>query len=125
MVKLNPIKESTRYTDAYDCTKRAIEEFSRISPHIPDVMKKITQNIYGRFDTAAYSLYRAANSPDINEKIEFLTLAQQELFFQLSSFETIVCGRGLTVGAANLVLDRIKEAHENTARWLNSLKQQM
>lgn len=122
MEKLKPITEKTQFTDAYHYTQSAIDAFSDVSPNIPKVMLVIVQNIYGRFDEAAHGLYVAANSYDTDEKIKYLEIAQRELFYQFSSIESIVRGKGLTVGAANEVLDKIHIAHENTARWLNSLK---
>lgn len=120
--KLKEIREHTQFTDAYHYTMNAIDAFSRFSPNIPNVMLRITQNIYGRFDNAAHELYVAANTKDINKKLECLERAQQELFFQFSSLETIVKGKGMTIGSANEVLGQIYIAHENTVRWLNSLK---
>lgn len=121
---LIPITEDTKFTDAYHFTQSAIDAFSNVCPRIPSVMKKISQNIYGRFDEAAYNLYAASNEDNIEKKIEYLETAQQNLFFQYSSIESIVRGKGLTIGAANEVLRVIKIAHENTVKWLRYEKKQ-
>lgn len=114
-------RENTQYVDAYHYNLNAIEAFARLSPNIPSVFLKVVRNIYGRFDTASYNIFDAANTYDNETKVKDLNKAKNCLFYQFASLELIVKGRGLTIGAANEVLIEIKRAYESVNKWLGYL----
>ena len=116
MGKMKDIDEKTRYEDAFFAIGRCAEEFFLFSCNIPQNLTKIVQNIYGRFDDAAYYVFDASNTFDIERKIAALNKAHEALFFQQSSLYLLIKSHGVTVGQANNVIDCIKEAYTQVNR---------
>lgn len=117
--------DGTKFTEAYHLTQSAVDAFGRVCPNIPKVMLEVVQGIYGRYDVAAYNLFLASNESDLETKLECLQKAQLCLFFQFSSIETIVRGKGLSIGAANEVLLITKDAHADVKKWIADTQKRM
>lgn len=119
------IKESAQFTEVYHLIQTTVECFMRVSVNCPKTVLKVVQNIYGRFDDALYWVFKASNTKVISEKVEFLQTAKNSVFFQFNSIELLVKSHSLTVGQANEVLTRLKDAYDQLSKWYNSCVKQM
>ena len=115
--KLLDIDDNAIHTELHHTICRAAEEFYRLSINIPKALFEVIQHIHGRFDSALYNVYKAANSLDKETKIKSIRLAKQDIFFQYTSLEYLIKTHAITVGGANNVLLVRKDAYSQTCKW--------
>lgn len=121
MKTLHKIDDKARFENAFHAVKKCLEQFHYLAPNIPRAMNEIVQHIYGRYDNALYHIFKVSNTYDYETKLKSLHEAHECLFFQQSSFESLISGHGCTVGQANLVIDSTKEAYTQLDKWYNAL----
>lgn len=119
--ELNKITDKARYVEVYHTIMRAARMFKNYSPNIPRALIEVNQHIHGRFDEAAFYSFLAANETETKEKLKAIRLASNYLFYQYNSFDYLVNAKGITVGAADTVLDIISDAYEQLQKWESSL----
>lgn len=125
MKQIDRITDRATCTEAYHQVMAAVEAFQRVSVNSPRVLQEVVAHIYGRFDSCAYHVYSAGNTRIIKKKVDDLTIASSDLFFQWSSLELLVKSKGLTVGAANEVIMKLRPAYDSINKWLNSCIKQL
>lgn len=120
--KLHQIDERAKCEEVTFWIRRAIEAFYRVSRNVPNVMEEISKRIYGRFDRAQEYVFHATSGTfSKEEKLLFLHKAHECLFYQQTSFMTLIDGHGCTVGQANEVIDLVAEAYRQTDKLYNAI----
>jgi len=122
--KLEKISDSMQFVECYHCIMMSGEAFSRLSVNIPKALLPVVQNIHQRYDNAAYHAFKASNSNDIDEKMKDIREAKNDIFFQYNSFEYLVKTKGITIGAANDCLLKLKDCYEQLDKWYKYLIKQ-
>lgn len=95
---MQKLDDNARLVKVHHTIEKAGECFSRISPNIPKALLEVTQHIHGRFDTALFNVFKAANTMDMEVKLKCIEEAKDSIFFQYTSFEYLVKTRAITVG---------------------------
>lgn len=119
------ITDSSQFTEVYHLIQSTVECFMRVSVNCPKAVLQVVQNTYGRFDDSLFWVFKASNTMDMTEKVEFLQNAKSSVFFQFNSIEMLVKSHSLTIGQANEVLTLLKNSYEQLSKWFNSCVKQM
>lgn len=101
------------------------EEYMRVSVNIPKALLEVQQHIHGSIDKAAYCTYKAEKEIDKQTKIQYINQAMDEIFFLFSRIDYLVKTKGITIGQANLLLDKMKLYHDELKKWFNYLKKEL
>ena len=103
----------------------ASEAYNRTACNMPKSLLKVNQDIHGDLCMSAKQVFIASNKERHEVKAQCLIVAQELLFNIYSSIEYCVKAKGMTIGQANEIILKLKEAHEEVKKWLNyELKQQ-
>jgi len=116
---LHKIDDKMQLTEVYHLIMKASMEYAKLSPNIPKALLEVQQHIHGRFDSAAYYAQKAANTRVKEEKLQYLHMAIDDIFYQYNSIEYLVKTKSLTVGAANNIIDLLSDCHSQLKKWLN------
>lgn len=119
--KLHNIDDKARYEEAYRGVGACAEAFFFFAPNIPKNLSEVVQDIHGGLNRAAYWIFQASNTYDLQEKIEDLDLAHNYLFALQSSFYYLTKSHGATIGQANVVIDMVRSVYQQVNSWKNKV----
>lgn len=123
--KLHNIDDKARYEEAYRGVGACGEAFFFFAPNIPKNLSEVVKDIHGGLNRAAYWIFQASNTYDLTEKVEYLDQAHNHLFALQSSFYYLVKAHGVTVGQANVVIDKVRVVYEQVNSWKNTILKEM
>lgn len=119
--KLRKVSDKAQFVETYHLLMKAANTYSFISANIPNALLEVSQRIHGRFDDAAFNVFKASNTFDNSCKLMCINTAKDDVFYQFNSLEYLVKTRAITTKAANTVLDVLAEAHTQLTKWYNYL----
>ena len=124
--ELHIIDNNTAFTEVYHKIMSIGEDYSLLSPNIPKPLLLINQEIHYKINQALNNAYLAANKPlGSQDKLQLISNSKIIIFSLYSDIEYLVKTKALTIGAANIILDKLYEAHTQLSKWYTyALKEQ-
>ena len=115
--------DETKYREADLKIRRLGERFSSdLSPILPKAHLKVLQDAHWDIYYAGKCVRHAMRTYDHREKVNWLFKAVDSLFDFERALIHFVDGHGCTVGQANEVINRLREAYTDVDKFLESEK---